>query len=356
MKKYLQLTWFHLKSIAKQPLTLAINTIFPLIMISVILFFNQKDDPTKINTKGQRAFVINHSTLVSEDVIEELPESFQYYFTDDEELAYSTLKEGDIAVLYEIEADFPEKNKSIKSYSLNGINHDLSFERTFIAELNNALTKSALDKYNVEFKTNKVDEIKIEHAENSVDSDLIGMSMMIFLFQFISTALLSGNLNKLRKDSVLKRSLISKTGGRTILASLLSAYAIYFFITNIICSLIPALIFNLPLDMYWITLLYFLAMDIFTVGLIMLLFRLIKDQNTIQGVSMLLGFAIVYTYILGKLMGGFWENIQYISPVYWALEGMDRSILFPNVIIVALMGVIAFTAGTMKLEKIANAR
>jgi len=44
--------------------------------------------------------------------------------------------------------------------------------------------------------------------------------------------------------------------------------------------------------------------------------------------------------------------LQYVSPFYWVFESLDTGQIFPNVLIIALYGLVLFTAGSFKVERL----
>ena len=350
MKNYLNTTWFHFKAILKQPLDVLLILVAPIIPILILAFTSGTETTTLAE---QNSYIVNNSTFISENI--EAYSAIDQYFIDDLDEAILRLSEGDVSVVYEIPADFPS-NTAIDAYSIDGTGRDYLLETELINISSEEIFSSTLREFDLEFNPGEIDELSIVRSENMVSGNMMFTVYMIAFMQLLSTLSVTGTLNQLRNNDTLKRSLISRTPGRTVLASILSAYGIFYVIAGVIATLLAIFTMNLSFSMYWLVLLYLGVFTIFTLGMIMLLFRLVKDVNAIRAISMLVAFVIIYLAILGDLFGGIWERLAIFSPLYWFLDGLDRAVLFPNLLIILAMGLVLFTAGTMKVEKLVNVR
>jgi len=49
---------------------------------------------------------------------------------------------------------------------------------------------------------------------------------------------------------------------------------------------------------------------------------------------------------------GDFNFVQYISPYHWVFESIDTGQIFPNALVIILYGLVLFTAGSFKIERL----
>lgn len=347
--KALHLTWFHLRRIlSKNWGFLIMSFAFPLILIFGFLFIMNSESSLM---SEQSNSVINHSDYVSETIAPQLDETYQNYFVDDPAEAFHQLDQIEVSAVYEIPEGFPYSESSIIIHSINGENRDVLFEAAFISTLTDTMLNSAYEEADISFETIEVAEPEVESTFVSVDSDMAFVLFMLLFFMGYSTGSIASDLAKMRKEGLLTRSLISNTYSWQILGSVLGAYLIYSFISNILIVLLASGLFSIPLSNLVLGIGLILSMGIFVTGLTMLLFRIFRNETLIQMVGLILIMILVFVPLFTQSMDNF-SNLQYISPYYWVFESLDTGQLFPHVYIISLYGIVMFTAGSFKVERL----
>lgn len=346
--KFIQLTWFHFKRIIKNISLVAITFIIPLFMISGLIFIQTPDSNT---TLGEDVVVLNHSAFVEENVYPKLSGNFQAGFTDEAVEVFDQLDQSELSMVYEIPAAFPEEGVSIKTHSINGKNNDIFFESEFMAVLREVLTESALAEASVSFEPIQVAQPTVNQSYTPIDGRLVFIIIMAIFFMSYSSSLIGSDLNKLRSEGVLTRSIVTNSRSWQILGSVLGAYTLYNFISSILVVLIVCLLFGTTISQIPLIVSSILAFCIFNVGLIMLLFRLFKNEQIILIVGIALSFALFFIGI-GVIDMRPFSFMQYLSPFYWLFESLDTGAILPNIPIVALYGLVLFTAGSFKVKRL----
>lgn len=347
--KFVQLTWFHFKRIVFHNLGLVlISFVMPVIMISGFLFiFSSEDNPNL----GQSVVVVNHSEFVQEHIYPKLSPTYQEGFTNDMESSFEELDQAETAMVYEIPNNFPENGSKIKVHSINGENNDIFFESEFQAALSEAVLENGIQEAGINFTPVEVSSPTVNHRFTPIDGRLVMVLFMVTFFMSYTCGLIAGDLNSLRSDGVLTRSIVTNAYSWQILGSILSAYTLYNFIAAMAIIIICSLIFSIPLTSILLIISAVLAFCIFTAGLTMVLFRLLKNEQLIQIVGIILVIALVF---IGMNIIGLDELsfIQYISPFYWLFEALDTGVVLSNIPIIALYGLVLFTAGSFKVERL----
>lgn len=347
--KSFRLTWFHLKRILLNNWGLLLFTsLFPVIMIFAFLMIDESDSSLM---SDQASTIINHSEYVADEVIPQLDDSYQQYVTDDAEEAFDQLDQIEVSAVYEIPAGFPYSETFIQVHSLNGDNRDPLFESEFLTVLRETMAADSYDEVNISPETTEVAEPAIESSYVSLDSDLTFVIFMLLFFMGYSTGIIAGDLAKMRKEGLLTRSVLSNTYSGQILGSVLGAYSIYNILSALFIIFLTNIVFDVPLSNIGLILSIFVTMNIFVAGLTMFLFRLFKNETLIQMLGILLIIVLVFIPMLSQTMDAL-SIFQYLSPYYWALETLDTGVLFPNILVISLYGIVLFTAGSFKVERL----
>lgn len=347
--KTLRLTWFHLKRILFQNWGyLALSLGMPLVIIISFQLIMGSDSSLM---GGQESAVINHSDYVTEEVQPELDETYADYFVEDAEEAFQQLDQIEVTMVYEIPEDFPNTEETIEVYSLNGTNRDPIFEAEFTTTLTEAMTDELYEEADINFDPIEVAQPEVETPLVELDSDLIFITFMMLFFMGYNSGFIAGDLAKMRKEGLLTRSIISNTYSWQILGSVLGAYTIFGIGSAIGVILFTSLLFSIPITNFVFILSLIVAMSIFVAGVTMILFRIFKSENLIQMLGILIMMILVFIPLFADSLGSF-EFIQYLSPYYWVFDAIDLIQIFPNVLIITLYGLVLFTAGSFKIERL----
>jgi len=351
--KSLRLTWFHLKRIILKNWGFVIISLgFPLVMIIFFLFVMDADSSIMTN---QNNAVLNHSEYVSEEVQPQLADSYGDDFLDDAEEAFHQLDQIEATMLYEIPEGFPYSEETIQVYSLNGNNRDPIFEAEFTNALTNAMTMDIYEEANINFETTAVPEPKVTTPTVGLNENMSFVVFMILFFMGYTTGFVAGDLAKMRKEGLLTRSIISNTYSWQILGSVLGAYTIYSVSASLMIAFITSLLFGITITNFALILSLILAVAVFVAGLTMVLFRVFKNETLIQMLGMMLMMVLVFVPLFFQ-GGGDFSFIQYISPYYWVFEAIDTAQILPHAPIIALYGLVLFTAGSFKIERLVKDR
>lgn len=347
--KTLFLIWFHLKRILINNWSFIIFTFgFPLVMITGFLFVMQEDGNPMT---GQDIIVVNHSEYVENEIYPELDESHQGYFEADIDEAFAKLEQIEVPIVYEIPTTFPEESTNIHVYSLSGENRDAVFESEFLTLFLEGLTNDAFETAEINFDPIEVAEPEWILSDIDFSSDMAFVLFMILFFMGYSSGMIAGDLAKLRKEGLLTRSVVSNSYSWQILGSILAAYSIYGVLSGLAIITLMQVIFNIQISNYLLIVGLMISMSVFVAGLTMVLFRIFKNETVIQILGIMLIIGLVFIPLFVELFPSI-EFIQYVSPYYWVFDSIDTGQIMPNIFVIILYGLVLFTAGSFKIEKL----
>lgn len=346
--KFMQLVWFHFKRICQNFGLISMSFIMPLFMVGGLLFITTSDTNAILS---EEFVIVNDSEFVEENVYPRLSENLQANFTSDSKRAFEQLEQSELAMIYEIPVNFPEEGSRIKTRSINGENNDIFFESEFTSVLSEVMTENALNEAELDIEKIQVAEPSIKQSYTPIDGNLVIVVFMTIFFMSYASSLVSADLNKLRSDGVLTRSIVTNARSWQILGSVLAAFSLYNFISAMLVILLICLIFGITITQLPVIIAAILAFCIFNAGFTMVLFRLFKNDQVILMVGIVLSIVFVFLGIGIIDIPGL-SFFEYVSPFYWLFESLDTGAILPNIPVIALYGLVLFTAGSFKVERL----
>ncbi|MCR8969645.1 ABC transporter permease [Facklamia sp. 7083-14-GEN3] len=346
MKQYFKLTAFHIKRIMQDPKSLLLVILPVILTLFLGIVFSSDNAPQQ----GVHAYV-SQSTFFNREIYPLLSQPNQVEMLEDRLQAEKMLDQGTVAVVYFIPEDF-EENGQIKAISLNGEIYNQYVEEEIVSLWQDHQIQALYQDYGIASFQEKVPEITLDQQKDFLPFGMMFSLFMIFYFMYINASMFAGDLLDMRNNCVLKRSLVSRSNGKVILGSVLSAYGLIFLVLNIIAFLIVMLVSQLPFHFFGLVVAYFVSNIVFIIGYILLIVRLFKNKEMLSIASFAL--AILFVIAPQLLKNTRFEPLSMLSPLYWIMEGLDYANFFPQGIIILLMGLVLFTAGSFKIEDMAK--
>lgn len=341
---FLRTMWFHFKRVIVNPGFIVVSVLIPLVMLGG-MYYLTSSSPASIMSED--VVIINHSDKIAAEVIPALDEHTQSLFVDDRAEAMADLEQVNLSMVYEIPADFP--SEPIQVYSINGQNRDLLLEAELSNTLLEQLEQTALAEAGIQIEAVEVAQPQVTLLTEQIGDGLLLIVFMVCFFLMYSISVMTTDLNTFRKTQVLKRSITANSHSGVVLGGLLAGYGLALVIAASFTIGTLCLITREPLTHIGLILSLVTALTIYALGLGLLLFRIIKNEQIIVLFSILVPMIFVGLAVFtdpSTLIG----KINYISPFYWLLESLDTGIFFPNVLVIVLYGLVLFTAGSFKVE------
>lgn len=346
MEVFLNLTIFHIKRILKEPKILMMIAA-PLFMVFfMMMIFNSNEGPST-----GKFGIENHSIYFEDKIYPKLEENLKVDLSISSENLQEDLMNRKLDMVYIIPENF-EKEPRIIAKSLDGQRINQYFENQMMQIMMKVSKNDVLKKHKLQLKNVSEVNVELSHETKLLNQVMMLSIFMIVYFMYLNSAMFSMDIFNMRKSQVLRRSIVSKCPKAAILGSVLTAYGLILFIMSIITLILIAWLSNAELQNMMLLFLFIMANIIFIMGEIIFLFRVIKDQNVLQSLSMVIGMGVVLlpTFTLDTKF----EKLGMISPFYWTMEGLDYQTFWPYGIIIIIMGILLFTAGTLRLEELSN--
>ncbi len=346
MKVFLNMTLFHLKRILKDPKIL-LMVAAPLVMVFFMMMIFESNQNVETGKFG----IENHSKYFEKEIYPLLDEAYQIPLDSSAETLQDELLNKHLDIVYVIPKNF-EKQPKIIAKSLDGKLENQYLENQIKQVMLKKQKAALLKDYDIQLETINVPDPQVKSETKLLSSSIMISMFMIVYFMYLNSAMFSLDLFKMRKNNVLRRSIVSKSPRNAIFGSVLSAYGIILLMMSLITLVIIAVTLKVELNNILLIMALLIANIVFIMGEVVFLFRIIKEEQVLQSVSMALGMAIVLIPVF--TMDTSFEKLAMISPFYWTMEALDYQVFWPNGIIIILMGLILFTAGSLNLEQLSN--
>lgn len=360
----IQLIIVNIKRMLKDPAKVGIMFITPIAVIFFVHFLESGD----INTSSGMSNVTVAYNIEDQgnlwETIYDSPSKSQWIFQHEKEKALELLENNEVAVVYNIPADFSKKINNyekpiIESYKREEGNITIPLEMEINNKINEFIKeKLLLDKGIISdkedlyiFQTKTI----LEKNKKAVTGDMNLVTMMLIYFIILGSSSIVAELMDFRKKNIISRAITTPNKSSVILGSLGLSLLFFQVIGNILIALIGTKFTGYSIVNFPIITINIVLASLFSITLSLAMTRLFKNEHSASLVTSL--FSILTLLLAMFAQGGMYQNIpKFIinlgkfTPQYWIFDSLEKSILFPNVFIVLLIVLALFTAGNYRLK------
>lgn len=361
--KFLRMVVVNCKKYFKDIKNLVMMFILPIVCVSLVGFLINN---SKSGLDTDVAVINSDRGGLGKELISQLGVNNIYSNKED---AIEGLKNYDFIALYEIPESFTEDiNKNIKpainAYKIEDGNSTGVFEANIDERINDFLKAKIL-----------VDN-KIINNKSELDRNVIGIQynvkqglltsgsffpiMLILFFLVTFSSSISTDLLNLRKGKILERFLSTNNRGYEIMGSIYLSMLIVQTVMYTLSFVVMNVVFKYQFENFGMLILNIILMSAISISLGLMVSRIFQDPGVASVVITLFSIVLYFVY-LGGMMGegsgnavGIFGTLSKLTPFYWALDSIEKSVLFPNVFILILMALVFFSAGSIKYSNFAK--
>ena len=346
----IDLTIVNLKRFLKNHLVLVMTFLLPLVTLIGINYEESKVEKPDI------IIVDKDQSNKSEELIDKIKKIANVEIKKgNSKKYYDKVEKEDYLAIYEISKGFESnikdsKYSTIKRYAIK----DSTSLQLINDTIDNYIKTQVLDNQGIKY--NYKSETEITDINEEKDMSLMNILMLCY-FMSICSSSISQDIIKMKQQNILKRSLTTANSDRKILGGIfLSVFILEMIAYNIImvitkyCLNVPGI--NLGLSILAITLSAFV-----TTAMIIFFTRYIKNPSISSFVIAGLGIAFFILAMCNSVIGQF-ENvpsllsiISVFSPLYWVANIINGTKVIFSSIIIILMTLAFFTAGSFRLRE-----
>lgn len=362
--KILRLSYTNLKRMSKNKANLALMLLMPLVIILSTHFINSKGG---YNISIDSGFYIEDQGEYGEEILGEMGYSGE--ILQDYNEAMDLLQENKVIALYIIPKDFTEKIKGgekpiIESYKREEGNVTSPLELELNDKINNKIREELLlnhdvikDKeelYKYEGKTLLVDEY------TGIGGGSYMPILMMIYFIILSSTGIAEEILKLKKQNILSRAMTTANKGYEIMGSLFLSTLFLLVGSNIIVLFITKFIIGYSIGSYPVVITNIILASMFSITLTIFLIRISADPTFVTFATTIYAVASFFLSGIGLSpdfypnVPNFIVNLGKFMPQYWIMDSIENINLFPNVLILGLMILALFTAGSYKFKDFVN--
>lgn len=351
--KILQLALVNLKRYIKTPIIFLMMLPIPLTLIFMSLNF-QDSSSDKVQNTTPIAIVMEVQGQYENELVSSLDMN-KSIFVGNSTDALESLNHNQFSGVFILDKNFSKDiengiKPTITCYKVEEGGGTLLAESAIESFINDSLEKILLPDVNT-----KAISTVVEHKNSESTGKYSTFLIMLCYFILIAGTTLAQDIVKLRKSHILKRTLSTANKDHEILGGIcLSMFLIQTLMFIIVFFIAKTLLkvenVNIPLALIVIT-----AMSFVSTSLVLFFTRIFKNE-TIVNMSLivysLVSFMIAMAAQLpiGHSLPQFLEGIAKLFPLYWCLEIINNSVIFPGIFIMILIGLCFFTAGSFRLR------
>jgi len=347
----------------KNPFFLLVSLAMPVVMV-LNLFGGESDEEKKII--GSIGIIDNSNSVYSAELVENLSERYDIsHIIGEEEREGDHIRnlimDNKLTVVYEIGEDFQNALEKveipkIKCYRTEGTTGTIIADNIITTYVNSTAKESVSEGLSSNAITAEITSSGKEKSKGSTTSAVL----MLCYFMMIGGSIITEDLLKLKSQKVLKRTISTANSDKEVVGSIfLSAFLIQGVISSVGFIILKGLLklenCNIPL----IILVIFLGSLVAT-ATVAAATRWIKNPSLASLFVVLYGLLSYGAGMFGSIASSLESvpavitRISAISHFAWLFKIMDTGeILIPTIVIV-LMSLVFFTAGSFRLREFAK--
>ena len=349
--RLVRLVMINIKRQMKNPLTLLLTLIMPIVIILAI------NSGGFAGISGDIGIIDNSKSEYSVELIEKLSEKYYVEVLQGEvETQFNLLREKKLGAIYVIEDNFEEKLNeglapNIKSYQTESTNGSIMA----VNIINNYISKIIEEDISSGLSTNSI--VAVIDDKDFVDKNNYEMTIIMICYcMLLGGAIIVEEILKLKSQNVLKRTIATSNTDFAILGSL---FVSSFIIQGGLCSLafiILQFLIDIPnSNIIQGALVIFLG-SLISTSIIVAVTRWVKNEKLASILNISIGLITFGVAMLSSKFAEF-ENvpeivnkISLVSPFTWLLKIIETGNALVPTIVIILMSAVFFTAGSFKLR------
>lgn len=319
-----------------------------------------------MNSNEKVAIVNSDSGIQGKELIKKLGVIDIY---EKKEQALKELRNYNYMAVYEVPKDFSDKLSrgdipEITAYKLESGNSTQLFETNLQNKISEMLKVQILSSKNIIIGEENLDKNLI-NIDYKMKPGLLSqgefLPIMLILFYLVTfSGNFSADLLTLRKDKILERFLSTRNKGYEIMGSLYLSMLIVQTVLYSASFLLMDLVFKYKFENFGMLLLNIILMSMVSISLVVMITRIFKEGPVASLILTMITMIMFFAYILSVIaetsskVPEIMTTLSKLTPFYWALDSIEKSVIFPNAIILVLMALVFFSAGSIRYSSFAK--
>jgi len=296
----------------------------------------------------------NHST----EVIERLSEEYSISTLEGQiEDNFNLLRENKLGAIYVIDDNFQDlldngELPKIKCYRTEAASGSIMAEDI----LTNYVSGVVEEEVSEGLSTNSTIAVIVDEEVDSKEDYRMTVLMLCY-FMMIGGSIIAGEIIKLKEQKVLKRTIATSNSDITILGSLFISSFIIQGVLSCLAFIILTILLKLPNNNIPQGMLIIFLSSLVTTSIIVAVTRWIKNASLASLSTIVFGiFAFGIGFLESELdtfegVPEIISRISVISPFTWLLKIIDTGKIIIPILIISLMAIMFFTAGSFRLRE-----
>lgn len=305
------------------------------------------------------AFNVGDKGQMGSEMLKELGVS-KNIFINDEKSADKLLEQNDVAAVYCIPEDFSEKIKSGEKPTIESFKREKSGASSLEVQIDKKVnekleTQILINKgliKNANELNKKLININVDYKKSPLGNTLFLTVYMVIYCIILSSTNIATEMLALRNDKVLLRTLTTANRGYEIIGSFYLAIFLAQISMSIFVIAASKFILGFQLVSLHIIFANIILSSLFSLSAALIATRVFNNAAVVSNILTLYSAVSIILSTFAQASNSnvsiIVKSIAKLTPHYWAIDSITSSKLFPNSIIMLLMTVAMFTAGSIK--------
>lgn len=280
--------------------------------------------------------------------------------------ALEDLKNNKYTAVYELPADFSKSaNEKLKPvvnvYKLQAGNINNEFENRLKNSIKEIMKVNVLEESNIIKDESEIEKniihIDYKKTDKSIGEDKLFPVLNIMYLMIINSTLFGKDLISLKKEKILERVSSTANNEYSILGSIYLSMVIVQSAASIGSLFVINLVFKYGFQSFAFEVLNIILISMISIATAIMASRMSEQFQMGALIVVLINLLMLTIYFIGISEKGKFplgEILMKITPFYWAMDSIKNFRIFPNTIILILIALAFFTAGSVKYSAIAK--
>lgn len=356
--RLIRLTLINMKRQLRNPFILLMSLVIPVFMV-MLIFGDRTDEGSKII--GSIGIIEKSNSVYSAELIEELSQRYKIStMSGDIDDIRKQIMDNKFTVVYEIGEDFQETLETgeiptVKCYRTEATVGTIIAD-DIITTYINALAREGVS----EGLSTNIITTEIKDSSEEKKGNYTTMVLMICYFMMMGGSIMTEDLLRLKSERVLRRTISTGNTDREVLGGIFISAFLIQGILGIIGFMISKLLLNMgDCNLFLVVLVIFLG-SLMATAVVAAATRWIKNPS-MASLSVVVFGLLAYGAGMFSSTASSFDNIptviiraSTISPFTWLYKIMDTGEVIIPTIVIILMALVFFTAGSFRLREFAK--
>ncbi|MCK9444756.1 MAG: ABC transporter permease [Tissierellaceae bacterium] len=358
-----QLVFVNIKRMIKDPSKFGFMFIMPIAVIFLVSFMDGGSSSSSAMSNVDIAINIEDTGDLGAEVFNSTTKS-NWIFNNQRDTALELLEKSQVAIVYNVPENFTEKIDNyekpiIESFKREEGNATIALEIEINDKINELIKKRFLLDNKVITEVDELYTLKtetvFERNKKVSNGDLHTVTMLLIYFIILGSTTIGAELIEFKKKNIISRAITTPNKDSTILGSIALSLLLFQVGANLIVLFLGQRFIGYNIVNFHIITVNLILASMFSITLSLAMSRIFTNEGTGSLITALVSMLTLFLSMFAQegiyqSVPLFIKNLGKFTPQYWIFDSLEKTIFFPNTLIVLLMVLALFSAGSYRIK------